>query len=315
MEFYRLNYKNNWLDGKKICLDPGHGATAETDNFRIGASGQREEWVNLRVSLLLRDLLIARGAEVLMTRTENVSVELINRASLAITNNTDMFVSVHHNATADTTVNFPIVYFHGNASENVASVELGRLLSKEIRDALYDEPMPVNLVSDMVIFPETGASVLRNTYGIPAVIGEASFFSNEEEDRRMKDRSYNLKEAKAYVEAINNFFAQPEFPILKKTSKVQSQSFEILKEASRMNTLALNWLDFYKKARRLLRERTVESLEEAYQLLTLSLQGFPDSPVARSAHKHRAEILTTLGRSKDADGEMKRIQEYFVEVT
>ena len=45
------------VSGKKICIDPGHGGTAETDTFRVGLLGEREEWVNLRVALMLKKML------------------------------------------------------------------------------------------------------------------------------------------------------------------------------------------------------------------------------------------------------------------
>ncbi len=106
------------LADKTIVIDPGHGGTAEYDQYRVGPAGEREEWVNLRVALLLRDKLEARGARVLLTRTEDVEVALDVRARLAVENDADAFVSVHHNATADPDVNFPIVYYHANASEN-----------------------------------------------------------------------------------------------------------------------------------------------------------------------------------------------------
>jgi N-acetylmuramoyl-L-alanine amidase len=74
----------NVLEGKVIFLDPGHGGTAETDDFRVGPTGEREEWVNLRVALTLREMLEARGARVLMSRTEDVAVPLQERADSAV---------------------------------------------------------------------------------------------------------------------------------------------------------------------------------------------------------------------------------------
>jgi len=117
------------LEGRVIVVDPGHGGTAEYDDYRVGPDGEREEWINLRVALLLRDKLEERGARVILTRTKDVEVELADRALLAVENEVDAFVSVHHNATADPDVNFPIVYYHGNASENQASVLLAKAMA------------------------------------------------------------------------------------------------------------------------------------------------------------------------------------------
>jgi N-acetylmuramoyl-L-alanine amidase len=56
------------LRGRRIVLDPGHGGF-----FRgaLGVHGLTEAEVNLGVALALRGLLEARGAEVLMTRTDD----------------------------------------------------------------------------------------------------------------------------------------------------------------------------------------------------------------------------------------------------
>ena len=194
------------LSGRIICVDPGHGGTAATDDYRVGPSGEREEWINLRVALRLREGLISRGAEVLLTRSEDVDVPLKERARKAVGSKVDAFISIHHNATADREVNFPIIYYHGNASENRASVRMARLVAQHLKETLFSEDHPVSVVSDHVIFPNTGTAILRHSYGIPGIIGEASFFTNPKVERRLKDNAYNKREAQAYFEALKKIF-------------------------------------------------------------------------------------------------------------
>src|SRR5690606_31528298 len=108
--------------------------------------------------------------------------------------------SIHHNATADPQVNFPIIYYHGTASENQAGVELGLHLAKTIKKYMYKKKkVPVSLVSDHTIFAGSGLGVLRGTYGMPGVLAEASFFTNPEEENRLKLEKHNYNEALAYV--------------------------------------------------------------------------------------------------------------------
>jgi N-acetylmuramoyl-L-alanine amidase len=78
------------LTGKTICVDPGHGGTALTDSYRVGPSGEREEWINLRVGLMLQKMLEEKGAKVLITRTEDKVVSLPDRAKLAVENKADL---------------------------------------------------------------------------------------------------------------------------------------------------------------------------------------------------------------------------------
>jgi len=302
------------LEGRVIVLDPGHGGTGDTDDYRVGPAGEREEWVNLRVALLLQEMLEARGARVLMTRTEDVSVDLRERAELAVEHQADVFLSIHHNATADPAVNFPIIYFHGNASENQASVELGRHLAHRIREALFAGQGPVSLVSDHVIFPGSGTAVLRHSYGIPGVMAEASFFTNPEEERRLKDPAYNRREAEAYVAALEDFFAGTSLPITERYSTGQVPRFDVFQEAERMSEEAKLWKENYAQALALLETPSPEARGRAYDLFTLSARSFPDSWVARDCHRHRAQLLEQMGRREEAEQERRRVEEFYVPV-
>lgn len=88
------------LAGKKICLNPGHGGSDP------GAVGEiKESDGNLKVVLILGNLLTAEGAEVVYTRTSDVWMALSTRAAIANSANADMFVSVHHNGASSPTAN------------------------------------------------------------------------------------------------------------------------------------------------------------------------------------------------------------------
>ena len=304
------------LRGKTVCLDPGHGGTAQVDTYRVGPTGEREEWINLRVALFLRDLLREHGAKVVMTREADVPVPLKERALLALKSKADVFLSIHHNATADTSVNFPIVYFHGNASENKASVLLGRFVAQYLRDYLFSGKGPVSLVSDHTIFPNSGTAVLRHSYGIPGVIGEATFFTNPAEEARLKNPAYNRREAEAYLHALEAYFSRKSQPILPKYSHGKLPPFEVLQEAERMSPVARRWLEDFKEGKRLLfaAPDDPDSLRKALALLTRSARSFPDSYVARDCHLLRAEIFEKLGEKEKAAIARRRAEEYYVPV-
>ncbi len=299
------------LEGKLIVLDAGHGGTAATDAYRAGPTGEREEWVNLRVALHLKDLLEEKGATILMTRTTETAVSLQDRARLAVENKADVFISIHHNATADTAVNFPIVYFHGNAAENQASVALGQHLAQALLKTMYNDSTPASLVSDHTIFPAAGTAVLRHSYGIPGVITEASFFTNPAEEQRLKDENYNRTEAEAYVKALESFFAEKPLPIEEKGSQGEIPPFQAFQEAERMNPIARLWLQDFKEGKALLETHKVDT---AYQLLTRSARSFPDSWVAGDAHRLRAEALEQMDSTAAAAIARQRVKAFYVPV-
>lgn len=303
----------NPLEGKIIIIDPGHGGTAETDSYRVGPTGEREEWVNLRVGLILKELLEEKGAKVIITRTEDDNISLSDRAEMAVENDADLFLSIHHNATADPKVNFPIIYFHGNASENKGSVALGKKIVRHLSEQFYSEETQHSLVSDFTIFPRSGSGVLKETYGIPAVIAEASFFTNPAEEERLKQKEHNLKEAQGYLAALEAFFAEPVPPILEKYSEVERlPAFRVFQEAERVNETASLWHQDYLQGKELMKNDDLEFKKKAYELFTRSARSFPDSYVAGDCHRYRSIILEEIGKEEEARNAARRVKEFFV---
>ena len=297
------------LHGRTIVVDPGHGGTAATDSYRVGPGGEREEWVNLRVALILRDLLEARGARVLLTREADADVPLRARAQLARDSSADAFVSIHHNATADPAVNFPIIYYHGYASANRAGVALARHLARRLTEALFAGNAKPSVVSDHVIFSGSGTAVLRHSYGIPGAIGEASFFTNPAEERRLRDDAYNRREAEAYARALHDFFSRPVPPVNPASTVTPVEPFRSAQEAERMSEGARRWREDFEQGKRLM-GGPGQDLDRAWDLLTRSARNFPDSPVARDAHLLRARILDAWGRTTEAGELRRRVDEF-----
>lgn len=299
------------VSGRVIVIDPGHGGSAATDSYRQGPTGEREEWIDLRVGMLLKGLLEDKGAKVLLTRSEDVSFPLSSRSGMAVDNKADFFVSIHHNATADPSVNFPIIYFHGLASENRASVEFSRHLAKYLRKYMYKAKTHVSIVSDFTIFSGAGASVLRGTYGIPGVLAEASFFTNPAEENRLKEKEHNLGEALAFAKAIEKFFSRPMLPIHPKTMSKFPPQFLTLQESERMSPVARRWNQDFIDGKELMKNKDTVSWQKAYELFSQSAKSFPDSPVAAKCHKYRAVLLRKLGRIDQAIQEETRVREFY----
>ncbi len=303
--------QNTGLQGKTIVIDPGHGGSAATDSYRQGPTGEREEWIDLRVGLMLKELLEQKGATVFMTRTEDVPFPLAQRPKMAVDNEADLFVSIHHNATADPAVNFPIIYYHGLASENQAGVAFSKLLAKSLTKHMYKVKTPVSIVSDFTIFSGAGAGVLRGSYGIPGVLAEASFFTNPDEENRLKQKEHNMNEAIAYAEAIEKFFSKPVPPIHPKETANFPPQFQTLQEADRMSPIARRWRQDFEEGKALMKKKDPESMKRAYDLFTQSARSFPDSYVAGECHKYRAILLKRMGKADEATQEQKRVKEFY----
>jgi N-acetylmuramoyl-L-alanine amidase len=299
------------LKGKIISIDPGHGGSAATDSYRQGPTGEREEWIDLRVGLLLKEILEQKGAKVLMTRSSDIPVPLAERSKMTVENKADFFISIHHNATADPSVNFPIIYYHGLASENQAGVSFGKILAKNLEKYMYKTKTPVSVVSDFTIFSGAGSSVLRGTYGIPGVLAEASLFTNPEEESRLKTKEHNYNEAVAISKSIEKFFKKENQIIAQKTPSKFPPQFATLQEADRMSAVAKRWYQDYIDGKELMKKKDEASQQKAYELFTQSARSFPDSYVAAKCHKYRAVILRKQGKTDEAVKEEIRVREFY----
>ncbi len=88
----------NSVRGLRICIDPGHGGR---ETGAIGCSGIREATINLAIAKKLERILQDQGAQVTMTRTEDVDVSLPERVAIATASNADLLLSVHNNSLPD----------------------------------------------------------------------------------------------------------------------------------------------------------------------------------------------------------------------
>ena len=195
-----------YLEGIKICLDPGHGGQAHLLNYKRGPTGLREAEVNLHVALYLREFLKEAGAIVFMTRTDDSFVSITDRSKLANKNAVDFFISLHHNFFSNPETNYTSTWYHQDADDSRASLDLARYVQQSVADALrLPQFTPTGLYSDRLVIP-SGFGVLRQTKR-PAILVEASFYSNPEEEQRLKKESYNKREAYGYFLGIARYVA------------------------------------------------------------------------------------------------------------
>ena len=192
------------LKGFKICLDPGHGGQGHVPDYKRGPTGVREAEVNLRVASHLREMLQKVGVTVIMTRVDDAYVSLSRRSEIANENSADFFISLHHNGIDNPKVNYTSTWYHGDADDSRQSLDLARYIQQGVSDALQLPTSPASgLYSDKLI-TASGFGVLRLTE-CPAVLCEASFLSNPEEETRLKEDDYLRREAYGYFLGIARY--------------------------------------------------------------------------------------------------------------
>ena len=194
------------LKGFKICLDPGHGGQGHISDYKRGPTGLREADVNLQVALHLRNMLQEVGATVVMTRVDDSYVSLATRSQIANESGAHFFISLHHNGIDNPKTNYTSTWYHGDADDSRQSLDLARYVQQGVSDALRLPRSPATgLFSDKLV-AASGFGVLRLTK-CPAVLCEASFLSNPEEEARLKKDDYLRNEAYGYFLGIARYVA------------------------------------------------------------------------------------------------------------
>lgn len=172
------------LDGIKVCIDPGHGGAdpgAVNEAYNL-----YESHINLDVSFALRDLLQASGAEVAMTRTEDVFMENRPRYTFCNEQQATILVSVHTNSSTSPDSDGPAaLYFHADdlvLAESIYQVMLDQLgatappevtwtpfgLIKYASGVLLKSDMPAALAEPLFMsHPYEAALLVQSIYGMP----------------------------------------------------------------------------------------------------------------------------------------------------
>ncbi len=196
-----------------IVLDPGHGMSdgnsVEKDpTYKRGPTGVREDDINLRVSLLLARLLKDAGANVILTREQDIYIGLKERAEIANTApradggvGADLFISIHHNAVNNPVANYTSVWYHGQVDDAEAALDVARPIAHRLGEAMHTDVAKTSpLMSDQLMYAG-GFGVLR-ACEMPAILLECSFYTNPDEEQRLRDAGYNLREAYAIYEGL-----------------------------------------------------------------------------------------------------------------
>ena len=138
--------------------------------------------------------------------------------------------------------------------------------------------------------------------------------------KRLKQPAHNRKEATAYCQAVEDFFALKQRPAVHPLKPyLRLPLFKGLAEAERMDPQARRWKEDHAQGVALLKQLdpaipsdNSETLAKALDLFTRSVRSFPESPVARDCHLKRAQILEQLGQPAEAAVERRRAEEWYV---
>ena len=212
----------------RIVIDPGHGGY---DTGTIGPDGSQEKDVVLDVGLRLRKLLEAKtGSEVYMTRSTDTFIPLEERTAIANEKGADLFISIHANASRDSSARGLETYYLNFTSdpealalaarENASSQESVHQLQDMIKKIALNEKIEESQefardVQQLMSRDLTKAGDSQPNRGIkkapfvvliganmPSILAEISFLTNPRDARLLKRASFRQKIAEALYDGV-----------------------------------------------------------------------------------------------------------------
>lgn len=197
-----------------IVLDPGHGGPDSGTRSLLPLALEKQ--YTLDWALRLRPLLEARGWKVILTRSSDMEVNLLDRVSIAEKANAALFLSLHFNSGA------PNRELAGIETYCLTPTGMPSHLVREYDDDLR-QAFPNNRFDEenLMLALRLHRSLLRHTGAIdrglrrarfmtvlrgqnrPAVLIEAGYLSNPHEARKVSTPEYRQLLAEAVAKALD----------------------------------------------------------------------------------------------------------------
>ncbi|MCL2499459.1 MAG: N-acetylmuramoyl-L-alanine amidase [Defluviitaleaceae bacterium] len=165
---------------RTIVIDPGHGGYDSGAVF--GTRMEKND--NLRLSLAVQRLLQAQGQRVIMTRSTDIFVPLVERSAIANRNGANLFISIHRNASTNIAANGVENFVFTTAPASTA----------QAAQTVLNEVVAAGVQSNRGV-RRGNFSVLRNT-NAPAMLLEMNFITN------VRDNQLFDQNLEAYAAAI-----------------------------------------------------------------------------------------------------------------
>lgn len=179
------------LNGAKIVLDVGHGGV---DGGGVSPDKNiTESKMALETSLVIKDYLEKSGATVIMTRNGDDNVSLEERADLANIEKPDVFLSIHYDASGDTSL--------GLSGTSVHVLHYSdQLLASIMEKSLAELPLKSNGVKQNNFY------VLRE-HDYPSLLLELGYIDNDKDIAVFNSDDYRHQVANRVQMALENYFA------------------------------------------------------------------------------------------------------------
>ena len=213
----KVDYTKITLEGKTICIDAAHGTFTENkqegiapglsllkDGFKEGTKGANitEDEITLLVANVLKEKLEAKGATVLMTRTDALAtLSNVERAEFANNNGADICIKLHADGTDEGGSGMTMLVPGGTYISDKTLLSKSKLLGKTILNGAVAKTGARN----NGVYTNSGMTGF-NWSKIPVVLLEMGYLTNPEDEKKLSDTNYQALIADGIVEGILEYY-------------------------------------------------------------------------------------------------------------
>lgn len=175
------------LKGATVVIDAGHGGSDDGTVGAMGTKGPVEKDINLAIAKVVERYLTSRGANVIMTRTNDTYIDLYTRVNQIKAAKPDLSVSIHGNSMGQTSD-----YSKSSGFLTYYSYNLFTDAQQKLNDSI------IETLDFAKRAPRYQNLALTRIVNCPSILLETSFLSNPE------DYEYLIQEKnqKTFGEAI-----------------------------------------------------------------------------------------------------------------
>ena len=177
------------LRGMRIALDAGHGGEHPG---AIGTTGMTEKEVNLDMTFMLKEELERRGAQVILTRSDDSNPSMQQRMAFLREQMPDLLISIHNNAGGNPiTTRGTSMYYRHMGSFHLSEAILKRLLE----------------LDGVENFGNVGAFnfALNSLTEFPSVLFEGLFMSTPSDEEKLACPRFRRQMVRQIVRGLEDF--------------------------------------------------------------------------------------------------------------
>ncbi|MFD3446797.1 N-acetylmuramoyl-L-alanine amidase [Microbacteriaceae bacterium 4G12] len=205
-----------------VCLDPGHQRKANLDLEPIGPGATEKKYkvtdgtegvatkkpeyvLSLEAAFLLKDMLEAKGMEVIMTRTSpDVNISNKERATIANEHHANLLLRIHADGSDNPNKKGFAVLTPAEDNPYTKAIYATSLTASQyiVKRVKENEKVQVNGImfrGDLSGF---------NWAQVPGVLLELGFMSNPDEDRKLSDKAYLTALLQSVAQGVEDYRKQ-----------------------------------------------------------------------------------------------------------